>query len=243
MYRELWIGLLCAGFVCAQAPTSANLLTLKLAAEAQGDAWEALSKNLATRTAGLLPCDPKLTAAINETKAASDSRLAAEAEYFRAALARASASTAAAQALLNDTPENVANGRFLEMERTEAERERLGVDSQISQIVASSMVRKELSLAEASLHEIAVLVDQRNLTLTRQVAFDQKRREALEEFAAQIQARETLLEQASQAFDEEAARWRAYYDARLDRTRAECDAISAPVRRRVAAPSAGGRKK
>jgi hypothetical protein len=142
---------------------------------------------------------------------------------------------------LKDAPDNVANGRFIEMERTEAERERMGIDSQISQLVASSVVRRELSSAEAALREIGILVDRRNLVLTRQVAFERQRQEELEGFATQIEAREASLKDLAAAFSNEADRWRAYYAARLERTKAECDAISAPVKKRV--PPAGGKKK
>ena len=240
MYRELWIGAAIIGVVYAQdvpptaVPTSASLSVLKQAAETQTDAWETLSKSLPSRIAGLLPCDPKLIHAVEEVRAASEARLNTASEYFRGALARAGAASSAARSLLSEEPDNVANGRFIEMERTEAERERRGIDGQTSQLVASSVVRRELSSAEASLREIAILVDRRNMVLTRQVAFEGQRREALTGFMEQLEARESALKATAAAFENEAARWRAYYAARLDRSKVECEAIS-PVRRRQAA--------
>ena len=243
MYRELCIGLLSLGAVCVPAHsednppltagTTASVSALKQAAEAQADNWEALSKSLGARIAGLLPCDQKITAAIEETRAASDARLSAAGDYFRGALAAAASAETVARNLLSEAPDNIANGRFIEMERTEAERERMGIDSQISQLVASSVVRRELSFAEQSLREIAILVDRRNLVLTRQVAFERQRRVELERFAEQIATQETALQEAAAAFNDEADRWRAYYAARLDRTKAECEAVSNPVKRRV----------
>jgi hypothetical protein len=179
--------------------------------------------------------------AIEETRAASEARLAAADEFFRSALAKAGSASDAARSLLSEAPDNVASGRFIEMERTEAERERMGIDSQISQLVASSVVRRELSQAESALREIGILVDRRNMVLTRQVAFERQRREALEALVEQITMREDALKETAAAFDNEAERWRVYYAARLDRTKAECEAVSNPVNRR--APAVSTKKK
>jgi hypothetical protein len=230
MYREIWIGVVTAGLVCAQSPAVPSGLTiLRQNIDEKTMSWLKLTQNLDAKIAGLLPCDPKIATSLREVSKASDARLDAVSEYLRAAVDRAAATSTAASQLL----EGSASKKFAEMERIETTQERAAIDGQMSQLVASSIVRRELSASEAALREIATQVDARNSLLARQISQEGARQESLANYVDQLKVREEKLKEAASAYQAEADQWKSYYAARLDRAKAECDATApASVRRR-----------
>ena len=84
-----------------RAESAPDLAALEQTAQKRHAEWETLAKDLSERMARILPCDPRSAAAITEVSRASEARLAALADYLRAASAQAFAETAAAKILLN----------------------------------------------------------------------------------------------------------------------------------------------
>src|ERR1700681_4917334 len=99
MRRAALLGsVLCAAALAQNPP---DLPALEQTAQKRQAEWATLAQDLSTRMARILPCDPRYAAGITEVSRSSETRLAALAEYFKAASAKAFAETAAAKLLLN----------------------------------------------------------------------------------------------------------------------------------------------
>lgn len=218
MYRVMLLTIVAAVTLPAQIPA------LRQSAEQKTQAWETLAKSLETRIRGLLPCDPKIAMAVEEVSRASDARLTAFSDYFRAVLTETSVRATEAARLL-DYQAHTGN-QFLETEHAEGVEERAGIDSQISQLVANPGRKAEIGEPEAALREVATLTDQRNLVMVQQSVRSDALNESLRALVSQLQAAESAIKALSAAHATEADRWRVYYVARLARVQAECVAIN-----------------
>ena len=193
--------------------------------------WDALAKGLEQKIATLLPCDPKSRSAVEDVSHASDARLAALSAYLKAAAGRAKSDTDAAKRVLAS---QAALSAGWATERVEADQERAAIEAQVADLKESMRKRGSLAGAEQVLVEIASMVKARAAKFENQSA----RRESLDALLGDLvvayQDRQTALENESALLDAEAAKWTAYYAARVSRAITECTIIN---------PGATARKK
>src|SRR5438270_13154723 len=98
MIRVTLLGTACLAIVSGQSPPpSDTLASLEQAAQKSLVAWNGLARDLDSKVARLLPCDPKAIAAINEVSRASEVRLNDLSDYLRAAASSANMETNAAR--------------------------------------------------------------------------------------------------------------------------------------------------
>jgi hypothetical protein len=226
MYRVMLYTIFATALLYAQdTPAPAGSLTsLRQSAEHQTQTWDTLAKALETKIRGMLPCDPKIAAAVQEVSRASDARLAAFDLYFRAVLTETSARAAQAAQLLEF--QNKAGSGFLETEHAEGVEERASTENQISRLEANAGRRQELNVSVYALRAVAGLTDRRNLVMAQQSARGDSLNESLRTLASQSQAAEAAMKALAAAHANEGERWRAYYAARTARVQAECTAIN-----------------
>jgi hypothetical protein len=222
MYRVIFITIFAAVTLSAQNATS--IASLRQGTEQKTQAWETLAKALENKIRGLLPCDPKIGTAVAEVNRASDARLTAFGEYFRAVLAETSARAAEASRLL-DAQAKTGN-QFLETEHAEGVEERAGIEYQISQLMVNPGRKSEIGDAETALRAVLALTDRRNLIMVQQSVRGDALNESLRALVSQSLAAEAAIKTLAAAHAAEAERWRAYYVARLARVDAECTAIN-----------------
>jgi hypothetical protein len=234
MYRLVFCTIFATGVLSAQE--ASTLASLRQTAERDAQAWDTLAKSLETRIRGMLPCDPKIGAAVVEVSRASDARLNSFERYFRAVLEETSARTAQANRLLEDQSKT-GNG-FLETEHAEGVEERAGTENQISQLQANAGRKGELDDSVSALRAVTALTDQRNLVTAQQSARGEALNESLRALATQSQAAEDAMKALAAAHANESVRWRAYYVARIARVEAECTAINPTAAPRPRAQSA-----
>jgi hypothetical protein len=207
-----------------RAQDAASLTALRQSAEHETQTWDTLAKSLETRIRGMLPCDPKIGAAVEEVNRASEARLSAFDKYFSAVLDLTMARSAQASHLLES--QNKTGNGFLETEHAEGVEERAGTENQISQLEVNTGRKADLSESVSALRAVAALTDRRNLVMAQQSASGESLNESLRALATQTQAAEDAIKALGAAHANEAVRWRAYYVARLARVQAECTAIN-----------------
>jgi siderophore synthetase component len=146
MYRVIFITIFAA--VTLSAQNAASIASLRQGTEQKTQAWETLANALENKIRGLLPCDPKIAASVAEVNRASDARLTAFSDYFRAVLAETSARAAEASRLLDAQAKT--GTQFLETEHAEGVEERAGIEYQISQLMANPGRKSEIGDAETA---------------------------------------------------------------------------------------------
>jgi hypothetical protein len=216
MKRVALLGVLGLVIVSAQTP---DLATLEQTAQKRNAEWESIAKDLSERMARILPCDPRYAAGITEVSRASEARLAALADYLKAASAQAFAETATAKILL-DTEER----RAVEvtMERADTGQEQTAVDTQSDALAQSVKQRSSLEDPRKVLEQIAAMVRQRAAASEQQVGATDTAVRLLRDLIAKFDARDAALRDESVAFEAERTRWNGYYAARLARAQTEC---------------------
>jgi hypothetical protein len=230
MYRLLFSLTLASALLPAQdAPTPLSLAppsltALRQSAEQKTQTWETMAKALEPKIRGLLPCDPKIEAEVEEVSRASDARLAALGAYFGAVLKETSARAAQANRLLDSRTK--IGSEFLETEHAEGIEERAGTEFQISSLAANAVRKPELNPADAALRDVAAMVEKRNLLMVQQSTRADSLSNSLRALGAQSQAAEAAMTALANAHTNEAIQWRLYYAARLARVGAECTAIN-----------------
>jgi uncharacterized protein YciW len=222
MYRVIFVTIVTAVTLSAQG--TASIPNLRQTAEEKTRGWDTLAKALENKIRGLLPCDPKIATAVAEVNRASDARLVAFNEYFRAVLAETSSRAAEASRLLDSQTKT--GLQFLETEHAEGVEERAGIEYQISQLIANPERKSEIGDAETALRAVAGLTDRRNLIMVQQSVRGDALNQSLRTLVSQSLAAEAAVKALAAAHATEAERWRAYYVARLARVDAECTAIS-----------------
>jgi hypothetical protein len=222
MYRWIFVTIFAA--VTLSGQNTASLAALRQGAEQKTQAWETLAKALENKIRGLLPCDPKIAAAVEEVNRASDARLTAFGDYFRALLAETSARASEASRLLESQAKT--GNQFLETEHAEGMEERAGIEYQVSQLMANPGRKPDISDAETALRVVLALTDRRNLIMVQQSVRGDALNESLRALVSQSAAADGAVKALAAAHATEAERWRAYYVARLARVDAECTAIN-----------------
>src|SRR5690348_2106457 len=147
-----------AAGVLAQAPPPASVASLQTAAEQKTAEWQKMAQELTSNISRLLPCDPKVTVAIQAVSKVSEDRLAAVAAYLAAAgpdlntdAAEAKRLTSAGQSLAAD----------LAAEKTETALEQAAIDGQRTNLAESVKKLPALSDAQAALQQVQMQVQQR----------------------------------------------------------------------------------
>ena len=222
MQRPLQIGVFVCTLVCraalAQSPLP-DLAALEETAQKRHAEWDSLAKDLELRVARILPCDPRAAAAITEVGRASAARLAALADYLRAAITQAFAETASVKILLNAEERRAEEAA---RERSDAAQEQTAVGMQSDALEQSIRQRASLQDPQKLLAQIAVLIRQRSAAAEKHAADADTRLALLRELVAKFDARDAALRDESAAFNAELGRWAGYYSARLARAQVEC---------------------
>jgi chromosome segregation ATPase len=224
--------LLTAAVACAQpAAPPESLAALEQTAIRAAAAWQVLATNLENRVAYLLPCDPKLRTAVEEVSRASQARLAAVAQYYQAAGARAASQNAEAKRLLAAEEARAGDASENQMQADEV---LAAFETRAAVLAESARRRPALSAAQKPLQEAIELARQSAALAKEQADRKAAALAALRDLAAGYQARENALQNQMVALEAERARWNAYYAARLTRAQVECSVTTG------AAPSRPG---
>lgn len=224
MIRSASLLIACALLVSAQDKPADPLGALREAADKTAANWDALAKGLDQKIATLLPCDPKSRAAVEEVSHASDARLSALSAYLKAAAVKAKADTEAAKRVL--AAQAALSGGW-NTERSEADQERAAIEAQVADLKESMRKRGSLAAAQQVLTEIANMVKARAAKSEAQAARTETIDTLLGDLVLAYQERQTALENESTLLDAEAAKWNAYYTARVSRAITECTIINA----------------
>jgi len=222
---------LTAGGLSAQP--NAPLPSLAQAAGKASADWEGLAKGLEAKIARMLPCDPRVRAAIDEVKSASDARLTALNRYLQAASAearrdadRARAAAAAAKTAARD----------LDTDRAEAEQERIAVEGELADLAESVKKRPSLAEAQKKLEAVADIIRRRSAELQQQANTQTALAASLGDIAALCQARQRTLDARVTELALETLRWSEYYSARVARAQTECSILNPGLNQGAPAP-------
>lgn len=207
----------------AQEKPVDSLDGLRQAADKAAAAWESLAKGLEQKIATLLPCDPKSRAAVEEVSRASDARLSALTAYLRAAAGKAKYDTEAAKRVL---AAQAALAGGWATERAEADQDHTAIEAQVADLKESMRKRGSLAGAENVLIEIASMAKERAAKAEQQAGRRESIQALLGDLVIACQDRQSALESESAALDTEAAKWNAYYTARVSRAITECTIIN-----------------
>lgn len=234
MVKFFAILLLSAAALFAQsgAPlvVSADSLTpLQQAAGTKGEEWETLARGLEVKIGRMLPCDPRVRAAIEEVNKASEARLSTMAQYLKVAVALAKQDSEAAKAAVSSQDDG---NQDLETERAEAEQEIIAVEGQRGNLADSVRRLAALEPAAKQLTEIAAMIGERAGRTRQQAENRNPMTVPLKNVLAAYQARQAALEEEQVALAVETSRWSEYYTARLARAQTECSIINQTLGRK-----------
>jgi hypothetical protein len=207
----------------AQDPASQNatpdLAALQQTAQKRHAEWEAVAKDMNDRLARMLPCDPRVLAAVTDVSRASEGRLGALADYLRAVSAQAFIETAIARSLLDaEEKRSVEAG----LERADAGQEQTAVDAQADALAQSVKQRTSLEASQKLLAQIAAMIHQRATATEQQAGSADAAVALLRDLVAKFDARDAALREEFAASEAERARWNGYYSARRSRAQIEC---------------------
>jgi hypothetical protein len=210
----------------AQEKPASALAALRETAQQKAAEWDALAQDLETRTSHLLPCDPRVSGAIEEASRASEARLAALRQYLETDQARANSNADAANRFI--ATQSRLKGE-LNAERAEAGQERLAIEGLL--VEAGESVKRRARLVEARkiLENIAEMIRLRGAQTQAELTDSDALSAALADLNASLKTRQTALENERRSLDAEIPRWHEYYAARLARAQAECAVINPPA--------------
>jgi hypothetical protein len=206
-----------------------SLAPLRLAADKAAADWDALAKALEPRIARLLPCDASSRAAVEDVSHASEARLAALGAYLKAAVVKAKDDTESAKQVLA-MQASLAGG--WNTERAEADQQVASMEAQVADLKESMRQRATLAGAEQVLADLARMVRERASKSADLAARKDVVSALLGDLVVAYQDRQTALEKQSAQLDVEAARWNAYYTARIARAATECTIVNNPAPRK-----------
>jgi hypothetical protein len=239
--RTLRIICLCASTaaaVMAQATPAASVAALENTAQQRTAEWLTLAQGLSGTIGRLLPCDPKVTAAIAAVSAASDARLSALNAFLQAAVPQlaqdseaAKRAAAAEQSLASD----------LAVEKSETALEQTALDGQVANLVESARTQTGLSGAQTDLQQIQAQVQKRSDSIQTAFVDQDLLGISLRGVVSAADARSVAWKDLQTAYAAEGARWKAYYAARIARAETECS-ITKGVANRPPAPATKGKK-
>jgi hypothetical protein len=205
--------------VAQSAPAPSALAALEQSVKDRTAEWNKLSQGLQPALNRLLPCDPKVAAAIAEVMKASEARIAAIAAYLGAANRQAALQTSAARQVVASAQ---GLGTDLAAEKSDLAPERAGLDGQLANLAQSADRRASLAAPQDALKQVAAVQKQRSDAVDSAAGYVDTAASALADLVVQLQARQTAWSDAQTAFEAEATRWSAYYTARQARAQTEC---------------------
>jgi hypothetical protein len=229
--RKLCLWAMTAAAALAQNAPTPNLASLEQTAETKAADWERLAQGLNASIRGLLPCDPKGPAAINDVSRASDARLAALGDYLQAAAQQASRDTEAAKRALISSNTLAA---VLNAERAEVGQEQNTADGQVGNLAASAAAigaqndRHSLDASIQALQQVRAGIQRRQDLVEDGLKGQDAALPAFHDLVSAGETREAAWKDVLAAFEGERARWKAYYVARLSRAQTECAIIQGP---------------
>jgi hypothetical protein len=188
-------------------------------AQKRNTEWEALAKGLESKVARMLPCDPRVKAAIEEVSRASQARLAALSDFLQAAGAQAKADAERAR---QSAADSATSAKEAGVELTEAEQQRAAVDGQLAELKDSARRRPALDDAVAKLTAIQAITVAHIARLQQEAARRSALSGSLADLAATYQARQNAIDTELAALVEETTDWVNYYTTRLARAQTEC---------------------
>jgi hypothetical protein len=118
--------------------------------------------------------------------------------------------------------EQEALSRGLDLERAEADQQRIAVEAQLADLAESMKRRGQLTEAHKALASIGDLIRQRAAGAQQQATRRAALVAALRDLTAALEAREKSLQTENSALSIEASRWSDYYASRLARAHTEC---------------------
>jgi chromosome segregation ATPase len=232
MFRVVSVCLLSAAALAGQNPAAQNdpgppsLAQLEQTVKDRTAAWNKLSQSLDSSLIRLLPCDPKIAAAISDVNKASADRITAVIAYFDAAGRQALLQTSGASQVLASVQSLQAD---LAAEKSGVARERGDLEAQQANLTQSIPRRATLSTPADALKDVAAAQQQRSDSVDSAGAHAEEASTALRDLVMQLQTREAAWKDIRAAFQAEGGRWDAYYLARLARAQTECTITKGPV--------------
>lgn len=196
--------------------------------------WQKLSENLEPSLNRLLPCDPKIAAAIAEVGRASDARIGAVEAYLQAANRQAALDVSAAKQVVASAQ---TLGVDLAAEKSDLAPERAGLDGMLASLTQSAQRRASLAVPQDALKQILAVQQERSDAVDSALGRADGAAAALIDLIGQLQTRQVAWADVQSAFAAEGIRWREYYAARLARAQTECTITRGP------APASRGKQK
>ncbi len=198
-------------------------------AQKRATPWETLAKGLESKIARMLPCDPRVKAAIEEVSRASQARLASLSDYLQAAGAQAKADAERAR---KSSVDAAAAAKEAGVELTEAEQQRAAIDGELADLKDSARRRPSLDDAATKLAGIQALTVARIARLQQEAARRTALVDSLTVLESAYQARQTAIDAERAALVEETANWVNYYATRQTRAETECSVTNRTQRKR-----------
>lgn len=193
-------------------------------AERRSTEWSTLAVNLEQRVTRLLPCDPRVRGAIEETGRASEARIAALNTYWMAVAGKSRDQTESIARLLTQE-----EGRKAEWtnEAAHAGEERAAVAEQNGFLAVSANRLPALASVQTSLTTATQTLQQVHARIQARESAGGSLVGELRDLLTAAQSRQNDIDAQLKSLGTEGARWGAYYDARLKRAQMEC-AITNP---------------
>ncbi len=193
-------------------------------AERRAAEWSTLAVNLEQRVTRLLPCDPRVRGAIEETGRASEARIAALSTYWMAVAGKSRGQTESIARLL--AQEEGQKGEWTN-ERAHAGEERAAVAEQNGFLAVSANRLPALASVQTSLTAATQTLQQIHARMQARESAGASLLGELRDLLTAAQIRQNDIDAQLKSLGAEGVRWSAYYDARLKRAQMEC-AITNP---------------
>jgi hypothetical protein len=207
------------GGAVSQPAAPPEAASLRQVAEKKSAEWEVLARALDGKIARMLPCDARVSSAIEEVSRASEARLAALADALKAEADRARTDSGQARAAVTGEESRL---REKDAERVDSAQERTDVDRQLADLTEGAKRQAAFEDARKKLALIAASIDRRAADSADAENLDTALNTSLRELLVACQAREAALAKEQAALAAEASRWSVYYTARLARAGIEC---------------------
>ncbi len=212
-----------AGSLRAQDAGANPLPVLHAAAAKRTAEWTTLAGTLEPRLARLLPCDPRVRAAVEEVAKALDSRTVALTSYWNMGSIQSQAQVDAVRGLLAREEER---SEDWSKEKTETEQEAAATSTQVAALKGSLQQLPALASPQKNLESLAgterLLAEQAQ----ERAAYGGLLLADLRDFLKAAQARQSAIEEQLKSVSAEGQRWNAYYAARRARAQIECFIIN-----------------
>jgi hypothetical protein len=203
----------------ALAPTQDAKDLAKSEAQQRHAEWMMLAVDLEKRIARLLPCDPRISTAVDEVSRASSLRLDAVKRYWQAA-AQSEANRARDPLLVGPQRVQQANARAVESAKDHADADEMK-DALIPRLGQPN--------AEATLAPLAKALQHTEELAQRREATSQELAQSIQTEGKGIPGLAAAIQNHRAALEVETLAWQKYYAARQERAHTECAVTNAPV--------------